>query len=372
MDEHKPTNQGRNNCSIRLLTYLPLGIASLLILFSLFAPIIFTSNSSLWDFTGTGSIGDTIGGIMGPFIGIAGVIATFTAFIIQVQANKIQREQFMKSLNKGIVDEKLDSHYKLQLMKIDIDGTIKDIEKRIAYLNDYITQIQSDPFRLAKLFKTTMKRYDRIASIERMAIYKGFKYFVSDDNKDWLASFNKLYSILDYLSEAFNELYGIEKYHNEDIWKDKESIRVSLISLDECCVNYLYQSAQGKRTNETINAVLNLVKEYRSIVTSSKHEEADFKRIKKILHEFMQKIEYNMPINDDSLKRICEKVSLALITLNSIEQKSTQLIPELQRIANCIAQNEKSVKNELKTIRLTIQSALDRHPIEKIQREYLQ
>lgn len=372
MDEHKPTNQGRNNRSIRLLTYLPLGIASLLILFSLFAPIIFTSNSSLWDFTGTGNIGDTIGGIMGPFIGIAGVIATFTAFIIQVQANKIQREQFMKSLNKGIVDEKLDSHYKLQLMKIDIDETIKDIEKRIAYLNDYITQIQSDPFRLAKLLKTTMKRYDRIASIERMAIYKGFKYFVSDDNKDWLASFNKLYSILDYLSEAFNELYGIEKYHNEDIWKDKESIRVSLISLDECCVDYLNQPAQQERANEVTEAIYDLVTECRSVVTSSKHEEADFKRIKKILHEFMQKIEYNMPINDDSLKRICEKVSLALITLNSIEQKSTQLIPELQWIANCIAQNEKSAKNELKTIGLTIQSALDRHPIEKIQREYLQ
>lgn len=372
MDEHKPTNQGRNNRSIRLLTYLPLGIASLLILFSLFAPIIFTSNSSLWDFTGTGNIGDTIGGIMGPFIGIAGVIATFTAFIIQVQANKIQREQFMKSLNKGIVDEKLDSHYKLQLMKIDIDETIKDIEKRIAYLNDYITQIQSDPFRLAKLLKTTMKRYDRIASIERMAIYKGFKYFVSDDNKDWLASFNKLYSILDYLSEALNELYGIEKYHNEDIWKDKENIRISLISLDECCVDYLNQPAQQERANEVTEAIYDLVTECRSVVTSSKHEEADFRKIKNKLHGFLQKIKSNLPIYDDSLKNICKKVSLISITLNSIEQKSIQLIPELQRIANCIAQNEKSAKNELKTIGLTIQSALDRHPIEKIQREYLQ
>lgn len=43
------------------------------------------------DFTGTGQIGDTIGGIMGPFIAIAAAGVTFIAFWVQYKANIQQR-----------------------------------------------------------------------------------------------------------------------------------------------------------------------------------------------------------------------------------------------------------------------------------------
>lgn len=43
------------------------------------------------DFTGTGQIGDTIGGIMGPFIAIAAAGLTFIAFWVQYKANIQQR-----------------------------------------------------------------------------------------------------------------------------------------------------------------------------------------------------------------------------------------------------------------------------------------
>lgn len=49
------------------------------------------------DFTNTGEIGDTIGGTMSPFVGIAGVIMTFVAFMMQVRANEIQRELLTNS-----------------------------------------------------------------------------------------------------------------------------------------------------------------------------------------------------------------------------------------------------------------------------------
>ena len=42
----------------------------LLIIFSLFSPLIFTSFYSGFDFTETGQIGDTIGGVMNPFVAI--------------------------------------------------------------------------------------------------------------------------------------------------------------------------------------------------------------------------------------------------------------------------------------------------------------
>lgn len=78
------------NRKIETLLVLALG----LILFSFFAPSIFTKHSS---FAETGQIGDTIGGLMNPFIAIAGVIVTGLAFYMQYLANKIQVENFEKT-----------------------------------------------------------------------------------------------------------------------------------------------------------------------------------------------------------------------------------------------------------------------------------
>ena len=70
----------------------PLAIAALVItLVGCLAPWLFTL-PGIPDFTNTGEIGDTIGGTMSPFVGIAGVIMTFVAFMMQVRANEIQRD----------------------------------------------------------------------------------------------------------------------------------------------------------------------------------------------------------------------------------------------------------------------------------------
>src|SRR5690606_38694642 len=59
----------------------------------LFFPYWFTTRS--WfgvDFSKTGQIGDTIGGILGPFIAIAAAILTFLAFWVQFKANEQQKK----------------------------------------------------------------------------------------------------------------------------------------------------------------------------------------------------------------------------------------------------------------------------------------
>lgn len=54
-------------------------------------PFFFTQKGYL-DFSNTGQIGDTIGGIMGPFVAIAAAILTFLAFWVQFKANEQQRK----------------------------------------------------------------------------------------------------------------------------------------------------------------------------------------------------------------------------------------------------------------------------------------
>lgn len=79
--------------SLNLLSYIFAGFSILLIIVGCCAPLVFTQCGSLVDFTETGQIGDTIGGTMSPIVAIAGVFMTFIAFLMQINANKIQSEQ---------------------------------------------------------------------------------------------------------------------------------------------------------------------------------------------------------------------------------------------------------------------------------------
>lgn len=73
-----------------------IGLASIILIFSFISPILLTRGFiiSEFDFSKTGQIGDTIGGIMNPFIAIVGVIVTGLAFYMQYRANKIQVNLF--------------------------------------------------------------------------------------------------------------------------------------------------------------------------------------------------------------------------------------------------------------------------------------
>lgn len=66
-------------------------ICALLLGLICFFPKWFTEGSIL-DFTETGQIGDTIGGIMGPFVAIVAAFLTFIAFWVQKKANDAQRQ----------------------------------------------------------------------------------------------------------------------------------------------------------------------------------------------------------------------------------------------------------------------------------------
>lgn len=82
-----------------------LAIILLVIIVICTLPYLFT-NYSVLDFTDTGEIGDTIGGIMGPFVGILAAVLTFMAFWIQYKANEAQRD----SINDNKVEIKKQQH----------------------------------------------------------------------------------------------------------------------------------------------------------------------------------------------------------------------------------------------------------------------
>ena len=105
-------------------------MTGVIILFALFAPIIFT-RPGLIDFTETGQIGDTIAGTMGPFIAIAGVIVTFLAFLMQKKANDILSSQYEEDKNAEKEKESELFKTRIRLMLSDLTMAQNDIGSRI-------------------------------------------------------------------------------------------------------------------------------------------------------------------------------------------------------------------------------------------------
>lgn len=75
--------------------YPALTLAIIAIVAAFCAPYLYTDISGLKDTKETGSMGDTIGGLMNPYIALAGVILTGLAFYMQYEANKQQRALFL-------------------------------------------------------------------------------------------------------------------------------------------------------------------------------------------------------------------------------------------------------------------------------------
>ncbi|MCU0433434.1 MAG: putative phage abortive infection protein [Bacteroidia bacterium] len=115
-------------------------VSLILIIIAFISPIIFTKIHTGIEFNGyTGVIGDTIGGIMNPFIAIAGILVTFLAFYIQFEANKQQRILFRKEFNqnkKALIHSKFENQFyemlrlhKENVNEISITETINYIKR---------------------------------------------------------------------------------------------------------------------------------------------------------------------------------------------------------------------------------------------------
>lgn len=344
-------------------TWFWLLIGIIFIVFSFFAPYVFTHFHTGIDFSNTGEIGDTIGGIMNPFIAIAGVIATFLAFIMQVRANKIQSQQFIKSFNKDTVDAKIDSYYKMKLLSIDLNNTLTDIDTRIENIDKYINALKSNPYPAVVINRSPLSLYDRFQTYDRVDIFKGFKLFITS-NTEWLDLFNSLYNKLEYLPESFKLVYTISDQHNSDAYDDKLKIRDMLIALDRDCI---------KNRNIALNSGHAEIQSFFETYITSYRKEIDmnkegaFKDIKQYLSKLSEQLH---TIKSPEFEKLRSNISEIIIVMNTIEQKTNQLFPQFELFKEELVVKDGNVKSELEKIKTAIDTELENISIDSIQDEY--
>lgn len=124
----------------------------------LLTPLLFTLPWGLVDFSNTGTIGDTIGGITAPFINILGAILVYLALKSQIQANLSLQAQ----INRQDKEKKL------------------EIETR--QLNQLYNNLKSsiDNFRYSTLDRWEIGNTDQKELAGSEAIYKLFQDFYCD------------------------------------------------------------------------------------------------------------------------------------------------------------------------------------------------
>lgn len=179
---------------------------------------------SFFDFSSSGQIGDTIGGITAPFINGLAAILVFIAFKAQIRANELLKNQ-EESRNileqiKAIQDDRLDVDKwilavknRVESLTTPADITIMNMLNKIIYFtsevrlaNDLIDEYKGEKnYLYRKLFYLYKIRYkDNLSDLEHsiMEIFNRLHH-------DYQAYITELLTEIQHLNECFSE---IDKY----------------------------------------------------------------------------------------------------------------------------------------------------------------
>lgn len=113
----------KRSVNYEVVTRFGVYLSVIIVVLSIVAPVIFTQYKfSSANFSETGAIGDTIGGLMNPFIAIAAAILTFLAFYMQYVANQKLKDEIRTREEKDRIDQFERQFYKmLELHKTNVD-----------------------------------------------------------------------------------------------------------------------------------------------------------------------------------------------------------------------------------------------------------
>jgi len=141
-----------------------------------YLPSLFTSHSQDYNFTNTGQIGDTIGGTMGPFVGIAAAMLTFLAFWVQFKANEQQKMDLNDQKDRSNLENFQNTFFEL-----------------IKLHKENINELSYDKSNGVTIVRTENRRVFRAIINEFVLCYNEVKHFSDSINPD------------DYLHEEYKK-----------------------------------------------------------------------------------------------------------------------------------------------------------------------
>jgi len=216
----KQKKKSENDIFFDTKFWIGIGIFLILVILICFFPYWLTSDS-IFDrnFTNTGPIGDTIGGIMGPFIAIIASGLTFIAFWAQYKANLKQTEQFNIQAD-DVKIERFESKF-YEMIKIHRDNITEisiskgTIVKRKAFISMFL-ELKCAYYVLKKLNDSgkidKIEKEEDIINIAYIAFFTGV-----GDNSNKVAKYLLERYNQGMIDIYLNELLKLKEYFNEEI-----------------------------------------------------------------------------------------------------------------------------------------------------------
>lgn len=147
------------------------------IVFSIFSPFIFTkSNECGIDFSKTGQIGDTIGGITSPFIGVAAVFVTALAFYAQYRANEIQINA-LREQKKQFEEEQKEYRKETELQKFETQ-----FYEMLRLHKENVNEIEIETID-GKTIKGRNAFFEMKKDLENLFLFKNLERLEKDEKK---------------------------------------------------------------------------------------------------------------------------------------------------------------------------------------------
>lgn len=177
----------------------------------------------------TASIGDSIGGIVGPIVGFVGIILTFLAFYIQYLANKVQMQSLTEQKDQSLKQERqillqqFESIF-FELLKLHREN-VKEMSYRGENGRNVVTKIVNDFFEILERLKNTgiirENKLDEqdLANISYLILYFGVDETMNDvlENR-FFQKYSKidkeLFEFIESLRSLYNPRKETKKYYN--------------------------------------------------------------------------------------------------------------------------------------------------------------
>ncbi|QDW21162.1 putative phage abortive infection protein [Flavobacterium sp. KBS0721] len=213
-DKKKSTKKNKNT-NLDWKIYFLLILSFILVVLAFIAPFIFTrlTINKDFDFTQTGPIGDTIGGLMNPFIALAGVIVTGLAFYIQYKANLQQRELFEmeQKESKSQLQEQIDNQNhqnKIQQFESQFYEMLKLHRENITEMKINGYDFEETENSLKKFEKTTEGR--KLFVVMKTEFECILNLYTKNNNKLDKLGFQKCYELFFSGLDAYEKAYPTE------------------------------------------------------------------------------------------------------------------------------------------------------------------
>lgn len=183
-----------------------------------------------------GQIGDLVGGVSGPFIGLIGALLTFLAFWIQYKFNEFQTEKMERTRVEGLFYEMLKIH------RANVDEiTIKDASKSRRAFISMFKEFKFCYYALVSVYNEYKSENVRFKLDERQLVNISFITFFFGVGE---SSEEIVNSLLGNYEEIFRKKYYNKLSHFQEEWSNIDQI----IKLGKDSKNSTSASKTPKRT----------------------------------------------------------------------------------------------------------------------------